>query len=739
VENGKMTTFVLTMRLLLAFFIFFSTCSLNYHAQGETENKILENITKIKDENKKLTAFDEAIQESKWGLKDQHNQLVTSLKKWGSTVNQTEIRAKIQIVLSEIIVENYQIDKLPNLLNTVEFNVLTDDLWRHRYFRLKARIYLFNKNWTEASKIIRRQLTNTKGKNKNKRLSEWNMDLSELKMALQQKDSAYYYANMAIQYAKRSDSKIVLFQGLLLQADLHAEFEDYDESINKLLQLLQLSKAEESLYFQQVAYREIANLSVVLGNFRSGLPYIRRAADIADVMKDSGAKWMVKVVQSYYDIENDNLVLARKNLVDAYLFFKSRNDWSNLAETFRALAFLELYGAKNEISFLDNAQQSLNFSSWNMYPLSANLLRIDMAQVQFENGQNELSLQTLERVKDFFEKERQNSIQLIDVYKIYAHIYERKGDEKKSLFYLNKYLELSERNIILKAASSIEKQTENNLREEREKLIQIQNASIAKQEQEKEVFKLKRDRQLFLVIILVVLLILGFAIMASRFKQQQLKQQQREMELSQSLLRSQMNPHFIFNAMSVIQSSIYSDEPAKTSKFLVNFSKLIRLILENSPKEFISLELEHEILEKYLITQKMRFENRFEYKLTIEEGLLNKHAMVPPMITQPFVENAIEHGQLHKQTNGQIEVFFSEKEGMLSIEVRDNGVGRKKSGQTKKMKNHKSMAIDITTDRILILNRKYKKEGKILIDDFNKEDQTGTIVEILLPMHVESY
>jgi hypothetical protein len=76
---------------------------------------------------------------------------------------------------------------------------------------------------------------------------------------------------------------------------------------------------------------------------------------------------------------------------------------------------------------------------------------------------------------------------------------------------------------------------------------------------------------------------------------------------------------------------------------------------------------------------------------------------------------------------------------MLSIEVRDYGVGRKKSGQTKKMKNHKSMAIDITTDRILILNKKYKKEGKILIDDFNKENQTGTVVEILLPMHVETY
>jgi LytS/YehU family sensor histidine kinase len=96
------------------------------------------------------------------------------------------------------------------------------------------------------------------------------------------------------------------------------------------------------------------------------------------------------------------------------------------------------------------------------------------------------------------------------------------------------------------------------------------------------------------------------------------------LETESKVLRAQMNPHFVFNAMSVIQSYIFTHNPEKSSMFLVNFSKLMRLILENSPKEFIPLELEKEILQKYLNIQKLRFEDRFEFELDFDEDLYNK-------------------------------------------------------------------------------------------------------------------
>jgi LytS/YehU family sensor histidine kinase len=208
--------------------------------------------------------------------------------------------------------------------------------------------------------------------------------------------------------------------------------------------------------------------------------------------------------------------------------------------------------------------------------------------------------------------------------------------------------------------------------------------------------------------------------------------------MSQTLLRSQMNPHFIFNALAVIQSYIYENTPEKTSKFLVNFSRLIRLILENSPKEFITIDIEKEILSKYLTTQKLRFEDRFNFVINIDEELLFKRALIPPMITQPFIENSIEHGQLHTIERGIIEIHMKEHAGMLTIEITDNGVGRTKAGKIKKNKTHKSMAIDITRQRIEIMNKKYKGKGSLTIEDLDLQNSRGTRVIICLPIIYEN-
>jgi sensor histidine kinase YesM len=190
--------------------------------------------------------------------------------------------------------------------------------------------------------------------------------------------------------------------------------------------------------------------------------------------------------------------------------------------------------------------------------------------------------------------------------------------------------------------------------------------------------------------------------------------------------------------MSVIQSYIYENNPEKSSQFLVNFSRLMRLILENSPKEFIPIELEIEILDKYLSTQKMRFENRFDYQLSVSEELLSNKAIVPPMITQPFIENAIEHGQLHTVKDGQIQVQMKERDGKLEITISDNGIGRKKSAQTKKIRTHRSMAIDITKERIDILNKKYKFSGSLTFNDLDQKKGSGTLVTIVLPLKFDT-
>ena len=131
--------------------------------------------------------------------------------------------------------------------------------------------------------------------------------------------------------------------------------------------------------------------------------------------------------------------------------------------------------------------------------------------------------------------------------------------------------------------------------------------------------------------------------------------------------------------------------------------------------------------------QKLRFQERFEYSIDADFDLYDDSANIPPMITQPFIENAIEHGQLHTVEGGFIAVVFTKINGMLNISIVDNGIGRKGSNVNKKSSAHKSMAMQITQDRIENLNKKYKTDGTLQVQDYNMELETGTKVLISLP------
>jgi tetratricopeptide (TPR) repeat protein len=333
---------------------------------------------------------------------------------------------------------------------------------------------------------------------------------------------------------------------------------------------------------------------------------------------------------------------------------------------------------------------------------------------------------------------------IFHTYRVIANIYSELGKMKESLKYMHLYLNYLDSNITVQESAKIAELSELYRSEQRERLIKMQADSINRQHQEKsftstklENIELKNRQKSYVIIGFIIISILAGIIGFYRSNQRKIKQQQKEAEMLQTLLRTQMNPHFIFNSMSVIQSYIYDNDVKNSSKFLVNFSRLIRLILENSPKEFIPISTEVEILQKYLEAQKLRFEERFEFSVEIEDQMMLENAMIPPMITQPFIENAIEHGQLHTVKDGFIKVLFSKNKEMLEIRIEDNGIGRKSAEKNKKSKDHTSMALNITRERIANLNSKYKTNGYLLVEDYDKNLETGTKVLISLPYQVD--
>lgn len=213
--------------------------------------------------------------------------------------------------------------------------------------------------------------------------------------------------------------------------------------------------------------------------------------------------------------------------------------------------------------------------------------------------------------------------------------------------------------------------------------------------------------------------------------------EKKAIETEQKLLRSQMNPHFIFNSLSAIQSFIFSNSPMEAGRYLSKFSKLIRLTLQHTRETFIPLQNEIESLQFYLDLQKLRRNNTFEYHIHTN-GLETSSIALPPMMVQPFTENCIEHGFTETKSDGRIDITFALLQDNLRIEILDNGIGVNESlRRAKKDKSHESLASIITRERLETFKQK-KNNYYLTIKDCSElnipKHPSGTLVTIMVPI-----
>ena len=201
-------------------------------------------------------------------------------------------------------------------------------------------------------------------------------------------------------------------------------------------------------------------------------------------------------------------------------------------------------------------------------------------------------------------------------------------------------------------------------------------------------------------------------------------------------LRSQMNPHFIFNALNSIQEYIVTNEKANASVYLVKFSKLIRLYLEHSRESEVPLEEEIKALQFYLELEKDRFEDTLNFTIFKEENINGKTTKVPSLFIQPYVENAIKHGLLHKKANRNVSISFTQNtnKSELICVVEDNGVGREASAEINKNRReyHKSFATSANQKRVELINKTRTKKISVSIQDMVEENQTAAGTKIII-------
>lgn len=223
--------------------------------------------------------------------------------------------------------------------------------------------------------------------------------------------------------------------------------------------------------------------------------------------------------------------------------------------------------------------------------------------------------------------------------------------------------------------------------------------------------------------------------------------QQRTKELEIQALRSQMNPHFIFNCLNAINRFILSHETEAASDYLTKFSRLMRMIMNHSRHTVISLAEELEVLQLYLDMERLRFKNGFDYSIMLDKELDADDIHIPPLLMQPFVENAVWHGLMHREEKGMLTISLGMENASgagenvwLICVIQDNGVGRRQAGllKSKSAQKHKSMGLQITAERLALLTDKGKAGHFFDIEDLYDDEGRPAGTRVILKISINT-
>ncbi len=249
----------------------------------------------------------------------------------------------------------------------------------------------------------------------------------------------------------------------------------------------------------------------------------------------------------------------------------------------------------------------------------------------------------------------------------------------------------------------------------------------------------------FIVIILITIIASVYLVFILRIRSIAKKQKiefERKVEMSKielKALRSQMNPHFIFNSLNAIQHYIFNSKSDEAIKYLNKFARLVRVILNNSEKSTVTVGDDIEALRLYLELEQMRFEEKFDYELIVDESVDIDYDIMPPLLMQPYVENAILHGLNPLSKKGKLSIRLQSKNNFLICTITDNGIGRDKSNEIRRTmpgSKHKSLGMKITEARLKILNEINRSKLSVSIIDLKDDvgNSLGTQVELFIPI-----
>ncbi len=396
----------------------------------------------------------------------------------------------------------------------------------------------------------------------------------------------------------------------------------------------------------------------------------------------------------------------------------------------------------SEDEVLDLRMKSLEKSQETKEPEIENKENLAIANTYLERNQSQTAIPYLKRSLELSNKLGQLE-EKGEALKSLSEAYKQQNQFEKAMLTFQKYLAVKD-TLIKQKEREIERMMNSNIniaeKQKRidllEKDVELNKQTIAALSHEQVAKEERLSRQRVYIYSLIFGLVLILVASYIVYKNSQKRRIANQL-LALKSLRSQMNPHFIFNALNSVNSFISKNDERSANKYLADFSRLMRMVMENSQHDFVPLSQEISILELYLTLEHFRFQEKFDYTFEVDEEIDTDAYEVPPMLIQPYIENAIWHGLRYKLEKGQLNVAFRKNiDKSLAVVIEDNGIGRKKSAELKTInqKTSNSTGIKNTESRIALINELYKKNIQIESADLlPEEEETGTRVVIGLP------
>ncbi|WP_372751624.1 tetratricopeptide repeat protein [Labilibaculum sp.] len=546
-------------------------------------------------------------------------------------------------------------------------------------------------------------------------------------------DSAqYYYEKSILEFNKLSDSlnigKVTSNIGII-----YRRTGMYDKALQQYLKALEIYKSLGYKSGVGSAYFNIGGVYQTLNQTEKALVFYKSAQKIYEDLHNYARLTNIFINMGVLQVELNNYEESLTLLLHALELNKH-------AENMQLKSTILLNIGQSYV-FLNQADKALEYYN------ECEKLRIQLndywglSQIFTLKANVYNKLNNDNKAEEYFQKSIKTSKQnhysdlLKEAYYYYSAFLEKRKKAVEAISYLKKYNHLKDSLITIYQNRTVAELTAKYESEQRKNELEVLT-------QKSQIQQLELSKKNYWIILLIVVLIVGVVAILISLRINRLRVDHKIMDLRQKVLLTQMNPHFLFNSLTAIQSFILDHKNKEANNYLSRLASLVRGILENSREEFVSLRTELETLQDYIGLQKLRFENEISYEFKIGENIDQDEVLVPPMLAQPFVENALIHGMLRNKPDAkiQVQVFLNGNKEMLNFQIRDNGIGIDEAKNLSTNKNHKSLATSIAIDRVKIYNFKSSKKMHFEIADLKNMNpmESGTQVTYSIPLLISN-